>query len=192
MSIPVLPSSAFVAFCTRLYVFGVGAFGCSTRNDSMTSPNSAIFSARSIVSSSGPYPLHLTKYHSPFLVRFQEIIFSTSYSSSPSSVMTGGGATCRRWKSSSARKGRSKFTWNTSCMRIDLGKASLYVWDEIFSAIANGPIFFASSFLEGRLVLIFGVARYTLSPTLYMTRGVDSADRLYCMDAFVSSHMRSM
>lgn len=44
-------------------------------------------------------------------------------------------------------------------MRIDLGKASLYAWDEIFSVIAKGPIFFESSFFEGCLVLIFGVAR---------------------------------
>jgi hypothetical protein len=41
-----------------LYIFGVGASGCSSRKSSMTSSSSAIFSARSIVSSWGPYPVH--------------------------------------------------------------------------------------------------------------------------------------
>lgn len=44
----------------RLYVFGIGASEWSRRNDSVTSLNSVIFSARSMVSSSGPYPSHLT------------------------------------------------------------------------------------------------------------------------------------
>lgn len=60
-------------------------------------------------------------------------------------------------------------------MRIDFGRASLYAWDETFSVTVKGPIFFASSFFEGRLVLIFGVARYTLSPNLVC----DSRFRLY-------------
>src|ERR1700760_960972 len=93
------------------------------------------------------------------------MIFSTLYSSSPSSVIIGGGLTCLRWNSESSLKADNRLMWNTLWIRMVFGRSNREAGDDFFSVMVKGPAFLLSIFFIGRLVWMLEVTSHTLSPT---------------------------
>src|ERR1700720_4955369 len=131
----------------------------------MTKPLSSGSQVQSVLSG---YPFHFTRYLIFPWTTFESINSSTSYSSSPS-TMIGGGGSGFFWDGKLAGvKGVSNDSLKTGCIFFHVaGNLSLYADFPILFVISKRPCRLSSNFPIGLSVLILVPSNQTLSPTLY-------------------------
>src|SRR6202040_238209 len=144
-----------------------GAPECFSWNSFLLS--SRIFSFGSQVQSAlSEYPFHFTKYLIFPRTTFKSINSSTSYSSSPSIIIGGGGSGFFwEWKLAST-KGVSNDSLKTGCIFFHVvGSVSLYTDLPSFFMTSKGPCRLSSNFPIGLSILMLVPSNQTLSPALY-------------------------
>ena len=140
---------------------GLSAFGCSVQNllirsSTFWKSDTGYYLRVSL------YPVHFALYYSQRPFFFNARISSTSYSSSPSILIGGGGSlTCPDKTLSGSLN--SSTTRSTGWTFIVLGRSNLYN-ESLFSTTLKRSSILLSNFLHGRSVYKFFKDSYTLSP----------------------------
>src|SRR3954471_19441135 len=118
-----------------------------------------------VLSESG-YPFYFTRNSERLYLLRSAIILSTSYSSVLSIISEGGGS--GRGKVFDAMYGLRSETWNVGCIRIVVGRSSLYATEDIFDVNVKGPTKRGRNLRDGdnasATSLRFLVDNKTLSP----------------------------